>query len=39
MGKKYRWNWRKGLVNLVALAVFIAAGLIFGWVFALWAMA
>lgn len=39
MGKKYRWNKRKFVENIVALAVFVAAGLILGWVFALWAMA
>ena len=39
MGKKYRWNKRKFAENIVALAVFVAAGLIVGWVFALWAMA
>ena len=39
MGKKYRWNKRKCAENLIALAIFIAAGLMLGWVFALWAIA
>ena len=37
--RKYRWNWRKCVANLTALAVFVAAGLLIGYVFALWAMA
>lgn len=37
--KRYRWNARKCAANLTALAVIAAAGLIIGWVFALWAMA
>ena len=39
MGKKYRWNKRKFAENIITLAAFVAAGLIIGWVFALWAMA
>ncbi len=39
MGKKYRWNKRKCAENMAALAVFVAAGLIVGWAFALWVMA
>lgn len=39
MGKKYRWNKRKCAENLLTLAVMTAAGLLIGWVFALWAMA
>ena len=39
MGKKYRWNKRKCAENVATLAVLVAAGLIIGWVFALWAMA
>lgn len=37
--KRYRWNWKKCLENMAVLAVMIAAGLLIGWVFALWAMA
>lgn len=37
--KKYRWNYKKFLSNLTALAVFMATGLLIGYVFALWAMA
>lgn len=39
MKKRYRWNWRKCLANLFELVVMIAAGLMIGWLFALWAMA
>ncbi len=37
--KKYRWNYKKFLSNLTALAIFMATGLLIGYVFALWAMA
>lgn len=39
MKKAYRWNKRKCLQNLLALAAFVATGLLIGYVFALWAMA
>ena len=37
MKKKYRWNWRKCLGNLTAVTVIMAAGLLLGYVFAMWA--
>lgn len=37
--KRYRWNWKKCLGNMIALGTMIATGLLIGWVFALWAMA
>jgi hypothetical protein len=37
--KKYRWNARKCAANMAALVAFVAAGLVVGWVFALWALA
>jgi len=37
--KRYRWNARKCAENLISLAVMIAAGLLIGLVFALWAVA
>lgn len=37
--RRYRWNWRKCAENMLTLAVMVAAGLLIGWVFALWAMA
>lgn len=39
MRKRYRWNWKKCFSNLFELVVMIAAGLMIGWLFALWAMA
>lgn len=39
MAKQYRWNKRKCAENLLSLAVFVTAGLLIGWVFALWLMA
>lgn len=39
MGKRYRWNKRKCAENLIGVAIFIATGLMLGWVFALWAIA
>lgn len=37
--KKYRWNAKKCLGNMAALAVMVATGLLLGWIFAMWAMA
>lgn len=34
--KKYRWNYKKFLSNLTALAVFMATGLLIGYIFAMW---
>lgn len=36
--KKVRWNKRKCAENLVATAVFVAAGLSLGYLFAMWAI-
>ena len=35
--KKYRWNKRVFAENMFALTVMVAAGLLLGYVFALWA--
>lgn len=39
MGKRYRWNRRKCAENLTTLTVLVVAGLLIGWIFAMWAMA
>ena len=36
MKKKYRWNWRKCLGNLMTLAVVVSTGLLIGYIFAMW---
>lgn len=36
MKRKYRWNWRKCLSNMAALAVITGTGLLLGWIFAMW---
>ena len=37
MNKKYRWNYKKFLGNLTALAVIMGTGLLIGYIFAMWA--
>ena len=35
--KKYRWNYKKFLGNLMALTVMAATSLLLGYIFAMWA--
>lgn len=39
MKKRYRWNYKTFLVNVITFSLMCGTGLLIGWIFAQWAMA